>query len=60
MNVVPEAKVVTVASLQEKVPATGNQITSDDEEEDDDDKEEYGVDKYLDTMMIDMTMSVVG
>ena len=38
--VVPEAKVVPEANLQEIVPATGNQITSDDEEEDDDDKEE--------------------
>ena len=32
VNVVPEAKIVTVASLQETVLATCNQVTSDVEE----------------------------
>ena len=58
--VVPEAKIVPEASLQEIVPATGNQVTSEvEEEENENDDEEDGLDRYLDTMMIDMTISAV-
>ena len=60
VNVVPEAKIVPEASLQETVPATGNQVTSDvEEEENDNDEEEDVLDRYLNTMMIVMTMSLV-
>ena len=58
--VVPEAKIVTEASLQEIVPAIGNQVTNEaEEEENENDDEEDSLDRYLDTMMIDMTMSIV-
>ena len=51
----PEAKIVPEVSLQEKVHATGNQVTSEVEEEESDDEEE---EDDLDTMMIDMTISI--
>ena len=50
-------KVVPEAIHQELVDNTGNKEVVSDEE--DEDEEEPGLDKYLDTFMIDMTMSVV-
>ena len=53
----PQVKVVPEAIHQELVDKTGKKgVTSDEEDED---EEEPGLDKYLDTFMIDMTMSVV-
>ena len=58
--VVPEAKIVTEASLQELVPPIGNQATNEaEEEENENDDDEDSLDRYLHTLMIDMTMSVV-
>ena len=53
----PQGKVVPEAIHQELVDNTNNKKVSSDEEDEDD--EEPGLDKYLDTIMIDMTMSVV-
>ena len=53
----PRGKVVPEAIHQELVDNTGNKEVASDEEDEDD--EEPGLDKYLDTIMIDMTMSVV-
>ena len=63
MEVTPPDQLVNVvpkASLQETILATGNQVTSDvEEEENDNDEEEDVLDRYLNTMMIVMTMSLV-